>query len=148
MLNYNTTPFQLQNNGQAERTNQTIKTILRIAAMDGLPWFAILYAAELAINSASFTGSPLSPLFLNYGFHLCHTTDAYYLYSASHDVAETRCCFVARLEADWKAMQALQQRHSTHQADRINTSRTGIDFQVGDLVYVDVRTVSRPLLAD
>ena len=55
----------------AERTNQTMKQLLRGAHFNGDNWYDALPLAEMAINNAHLPNSSYSAYYLNYGFHPC-----------------------------------------------------------------------------
>ena len=60
-----------QANGQAERTNQTVKQCLRFAHHECLHWYDTLDMVEIG-------STPYSPHFLNYGFDPCIIPDVWY----------------------------------------------------------------------
>ena len=66
-----TAPFHPQANGQAERTNQTMKQVLQalLASRPHYQWLTVLYMVEMAINNAPIASTEFSPYYLNYGFH-------------------------------------------------------------------------------
>ena len=72
-----TAAYWPQANGQAERTNQTVKQLLRFAHDEGLHWFDALDSVEMTINNAPIAQTSYSPYFLNYGFHLTLIPDVY-----------------------------------------------------------------------
>ena len=51
---HHTTAYHPQANGLAERTNQTMKQLLRIAHLKGSAWYDVLPLCEMAINNATF----------------------------------------------------------------------------------------------
>ena len=72
-----TTAWHPQANGQAERANQTMKQLLRIAYSAGQSWFDALPYAEVAMNSAPIARSKFYAFFINYGFHPCVQADVF-----------------------------------------------------------------------
>ena len=70
-----------QANGQADRTNQTVKQCLRFAHHEGLHWYNALDMVEMTINNAPIGDTPYSPYFLNYGYDPCITPNVWYLQS-------------------------------------------------------------------
>ena len=64
-------PFHPQTNGQAERTNQTMKQVLRTLAASRSTgnWVPLLSLVEKQINHAPIATTEFSPFYLNYGFH-------------------------------------------------------------------------------
>ena len=73
-----TSPFHPQANGAAERTNQTMKQVLRTiviakiheaTAAPSTNWIRLLDLVEIAINNAPIADTELSPFYLNLGYH-------------------------------------------------------------------------------
>jgi len=64
-------PYQRQANGQAERTNQTLKQVLRtlLLAQEETRWPELIVLAEIAINGAPIANTEYSPFYLNFGYH-------------------------------------------------------------------------------
>ena len=85
---HHTTAYHTQANGLAERTNQTMKQLLRIAHLRGSAWYDVLPLCEMAIKIAPLPNSHVSPFFLNYGFHPCFEADLFNLHAPAHDRVE------------------------------------------------------------
>ena len=64
-------PYHPQANGQAERTNQTLKHVLRtlLLSQDETRWPEVIVLADIAINGAPFANTEYSPFYLNFGYH-------------------------------------------------------------------------------
>ena len=64
-------PFHPQANGQAKRTNQTLKQVLRtlLLSQDSTRWPELIVLAEIAINGAPIANTEYSPFYLNLGYH-------------------------------------------------------------------------------
>ena len=64
-------PYHQQANGQAERTNQTLKQVLRtlLLSQDETMWPELIVLEEMAINWAHIANSKYSPFYLNFWFH-------------------------------------------------------------------------------
>ena len=64
-------PFHPQTNGQDERTNQTMKQVLRIleAQRHTRDCMALITLVEIAINYAPLETTEYIPFFLNYDYH-------------------------------------------------------------------------------
>ena len=65
------TPFHPQTNGQAERTNQTMKQVLRVLAATRATtiWVPLLPLVEIQINHAPIATTEFSHFYLYNGFH-------------------------------------------------------------------------------
>ena len=70
-----TSGFHPQANGQAERTNQTLRQYLRVYAKTSDDWPAGLMTAEMAMNNAHIEGTKYSPYELNMGYTPCLAPD-------------------------------------------------------------------------
>ena len=66
-------PYHPQANGQAERTNQTLKQVLRtlLLSQDETRWPKLIVLAEIAINGAPIANTEYSPFYLNFGITQC-----------------------------------------------------------------------------
>ena len=79
-----TSPFHPQANGAAERTNHTMKQVLRTIVLAKLQqpsvavpanqsrapiWLRLLNLVEITINKAPIADTELSPYYLNLGYH-------------------------------------------------------------------------------
>ena len=70
-------PFHPQTNGQAERTNKTMKQVLRTMVLAKLSqnpqqtvnWVQLLDFVEIAVNNAPIGGTEFSPYYVNLGYH-------------------------------------------------------------------------------
>ena len=64
-------PYHPQDNGQAERTNQTLKQVLRtlLLSQDETRWPELIVLAEIATNGAPIANTEYSPFYLNFGYH-------------------------------------------------------------------------------
>ena len=64
-------PYHSQANWQAERSNQTLKQVLRtlLLSQDETRWPELIVLAEIAINGEPFANTEYSPFYLNFGYH-------------------------------------------------------------------------------
>ena len=64
-------PYHPQDNGQAERTNQTLKHVLRtlLLSQDETRLPELIVLAVIAINGAPIANTEYSPFYLNFGYH-------------------------------------------------------------------------------
>ena len=95
------TAYHPQTNGLAERTNQTMKQLLRAAQFEGSSWYDALPHAEMAINNAPILNSDYSAYYLNYGFHPCCEADIFSLHAPQHNAVENADEFLSRMHSDW-----------------------------------------------
>ena len=142
-----TTAFHPQGNGQAERSNQTMKQLLRIATVTGLCWFDCLPSAEMAMNSAPIAHTKFSPYFLNYGFNPCTVPDVFDFEAPCHTISEDAKQFCERMRQEWHAAHVLMTKLKSAQEQQANRHRQPHMFAVGDEVLVNVRTAPRDQLA-
>ena len=137
MKNCPSTPFHPQANGQAERTNQTVKQTLRTlhATRQAVPWVKLLPLVEIAINNAPIANTEFSPYYLNSGSHPIFHFDV--LPDTSQTVSlEPVARFVQRLHADWIAVQQALDANWERANTYVNRKRTDYTFQFGQLVLV------------
>ena len=66
-----------QADGQAERTNQTLRQYIRVYARSSDDWPARFMTAEMAINNSPIEGTKYSPYELNMGYTPCLAPDTY-----------------------------------------------------------------------
>ena len=90
--------FYPQANSQAERTNQTLKQILRTVTHGLTDWTEALDGAEMATNNAELAGCGYSPFYLNYGFHPCVWPDVEHAAARDLTTQEDVRKFVRRMK--------------------------------------------------
>ena len=134
-----TAAYWPQANGQAERTNQTVKQLLRFAHDEGLHWFDALDSVEMTINNAPIAQTSYSPYFLNYGFHPTLIPDVYDetipTLQATHSTPRE---FMDRLSYDWKVAQSALSKLKEQQKHDYDLHKTFATLRVGDLVLVKI----------
>ena len=135
-----TAPFHPQANGQAERTNQTMKQVLRalLASRPQQDWVSVLYMVEVAINNAPIATTEFSPYFLNYGFHPVFQWD---VPPTDTRLPETQRLeplrqFLSRMKENWKAVNNVFEDLKHKAAIQANKRRTDYQFTVGQQVLV------------
>ena len=92
-----TSGYYPQANGQAERTNQNVKQILRVAFAEGKNWVLALDNVEMATNNAVLTAGGLSPYFLNLGYNPCLWPDVEPDNFDANTLSEPLDSFVSRM---------------------------------------------------
>ena len=142
-----TSSFHPQANGQAERTNQTVKQLLRIAASQGRNWLTAVDTVELSVNSAPISHTVYSPFFLNYGFEPCLFPDIYNLASPINSKVELTEVFVTRMQNEWKHIHHILQHVKDQSVEQTNKHRESHTIRPGDLVFVSMTPEQRKQLA-
>ena len=136
---HHTTAYHPQANGLAERTNQTMKQLLRIAHLQGSTWYDVLPLCEMAMNNAALPNSHATPFMLNYGFHPCCEADLFNLYAPAHDQMEQLPEFLQRMHRDWCAAYEIMQGLSEDMKTRVDQQRRPAEMAQGDQVLVNIR---------
>ena len=137
-----TSPFHPQANGQAERTNQTMKQALRTlqATRPTEHWLSLLTLVEIAINNAPIATTEYSPYYLNYGFHPVFHFD---LPDAKPPPSDRRLeplsRFLVRMQTDWEAIAKVFQANQQRTSRFANQRRLDYQFTVGQQVLVSQR---------
>ena len=142
-----TAAYHPQANGQAERTNQTVKQLLRTAHQQGQNWVSMIDIAEIAINSAPISHTRYSPFFHNYGFEPCVFPDIHNLASPINAKTELAQLFGERMRDQWKAARKWLQHHKNQSVEQANKARIPHDFRPGMKVLVRMNKDQQKSLA-
>jgi hypothetical protein len=133
--------FHPQTDGQTERTNQTLETYLRIFVnQDQDDWFDLLPLAEFEYNNTLNESTRMSPFYANYGLHPRFLTEFVPTdVPAANEFASHLRDVHDRLVENVKRAQDFQARH-------YNAKHKPIEFQPGDLVWLNATniTTTRP----
>jgi len=136
------TAFHPQTDGQTERANRTLITMLRsFVDQRQSNWDLLLSAAEFAVNNAVNASSGVSPFFFNTGMH---PNVPMSLLSPSPGPNPAVNDFV-RLQSEAlilakESLATAQER----QATAANTRRRDHDFKVGDQVLLSLENITLP----
>ena len=134
------TAFHPQTDGQTERANQTLESILR-AFVDQRQtnWDLLLTSAEFAYNNATNATTGYSPFFLNSGFHPRVPASLLQLQSSSNPaVKEFLDEQGTTLTMAKEAIEEAQER----QARNADTRRRDHDYKVGDQVLLNTENIT------
>jgi transposase InsO family protein len=136
------TAFHPQTDGQTERANRTLITMLRsFVDQRQSNWDLLLPAAEFAVNNAVNASSGVSPFFFNTGMH---PNVPMSLLAPSPGPNPSANDFV-RLQSEAlilakESLAAAQER----QATAADTRRRDHDFKVGDQVLLSLENITLP----
>ena len=130
--------FHPQSDGQTERTNRTLETMLRHYVNErNNDWAKHLTAAEIAINNCQQSSTKYSPFYMNCGFNprfpfLIQSTVKASVSSAVPAAEE----IVKTIQLT--TQQAIQnlQRAQQQQSQQANRKRRDDEFKVGEQVYL------------
>jgi len=134
--------FHPQTDGQTERANRTLITMLR-AFVDQRQtnWDLLLSAAEFATNNATNSSTGMSPFFLNAGFHpnmpMSLMTPAPSPNPAVSEFVQDQSAALALAK---ESLITAQQR----QAANADLHRRDHDFKVGDQVLLSLENITLP----
>jgi hypothetical protein len=135
-------PYHPQTNGQAERTNQTLKQVFRTLLLEkpDSRWVDLLVLAEISINSAPIANMEYSPFYLNYGYHPTFWWDLPETEEPGpEDRKEVVRETVRRMKTEWKVVRAAFHREQQKALAYANRKRANYDFRVGQDVLITRR---------
>ena len=98
-----TSGFYTQTNGLAERTNQTVKQVIRALFLGLADWTLALDGAEIAINNATLAGTGVSLFSLYLGYNPRVWPDVEHDVDPELAVQDDVATFTKRLDASWEA---------------------------------------------
>jgi hypothetical protein len=133
------TAFHPQTDGQTEKANQTLESILR-AFVDHRQtnWDLLLSSAEFAYNNSTNASTGFSPFFFNAGFH--PRVPASLLRPASCPVPSVSA-FVESQSAALSLVQDALSKAQTRQAMNADRHRRDHDFSIGDQVLLNAEDI-------
>lgn len=137
------TSFHPQTDGQTERTNRTLETILRnFVNQRNNNWDEFLATTEIAINNAKQASTKFSPFYLNYGYHMklpfLNHTRASSIDSSSVPAADEM--FKSIRQSTEQAIENLRKAQLT-QSLFANKKRRNEQFTVGEKVYLSTENL-------
>ena len=133
------TAFHPQTDGQTEKANQTLESILRaFVDQQQTNWDLLLSAAEFAYNNSTNVSTGFSPFFLNSGFH--PRVPATLLEPVSSPNPSVSAFVESQAQALIAAKDNILQAQR-RQAFNADTRRRDHDFQVGDQVLLNAEDI-------
>jgi len=130
-----TTAYRPQANGQAERVNQNVDQLLRVAQAHGVTWEDALPQIEIALNNAAILNTEFTPYLLTYGYHptfLGELPD-----TAQIQVHEETREFVKRIQEMYDQFSRILQDRRNQQLQHENRDRQPTTYQPGDKVMIN-----------
>ena len=133
------TAYHPQTDGQTERANRTLETMLRsLVSFDQTDWDEHLAVAELAINSAKQASTQQSPFLLTYGQEASMPIDQAIVplrhpSSSSNPAADER---IRQIKQQWEQAKKSIEQAQQRQAQYADQHRRSASFVVGDQVLV------------
>jgi hypothetical protein len=142
-----TTSYNPKSDGQVERWNQEIQTILRgVVSYAQTDWPEYLPGAMFAINNRASTVHGMSPFFVSHGWHpdVIEVTDDF-----DKPPEDTRSNdaggFVKRLQEAQEVTQAAMGWAQERMERYANRTRRAVEqYKVGDQVWLDLRNIQTP----
>ena len=137
------TAYHPETDGQTERQNRTLLTMLRAYAAERPEnWDSRLAAAEYAYNDSLHASTGYTPFYLEYGQDPLTPASLLNPRSADLPVAEDTAAFVTRLTSDLESARAHLARAKQRQAAYANRKRRDHPFQVGDMVLLSTENLA------
>ena len=134
------TAFHPQTDGQTERANQTLESILRaFIDQQQTNWDLLLPAAEFAYNNSVNASTGYSPFFLNAGFH--PRVPASLLQPESTPVPSVDAFVQSQSTALALAQDSIL-RAQDRQAEHADRRRRDHDFKIGDKVLLNAEDIT------
>ena len=142
-----TSGFYPQAKGLAERTNQTVKQVLRALTLGLTDWTLALDVAKIAINNATLTGTVVSTFFLNLGYNPCVWPDVEHAVDPELAVQEDVATFTQCMDASWEAARLALSSEAARGVLVANRHRRMVPaFPVGSRVLVRIIPKRRSVL--
>jgi hypothetical protein len=136
-------PYHPQTNGQAERTNGTLKQVLRALLLERPweNWLDLIGLAEIAINSAPIANTEYSPFYLNCGYHPAFWWDLPEGGILPEEIPRNEAVRVItrRMSEDWKAVRGAFEKEQRRVNEYANKKRANNQFQLGQDVLINRR---------
>ena len=132
-----TSGFHPQANGQAERTNQTLRQYLRVYAKTSDDWPAGLMTAEMA-SITLLLRDEVQPVRAEHGLH--PMSGPRHILGSQSQAAKV---WYKQMMREWEHARLALQFVKDNEIGRANRRREETTFQVGDLVLVRVFHVNR-----
>ena len=131
------TSFHPQTDGQSERVNQVMQTMLRATVDKYAEWSTKLPYIEFAYNSSISTSTGYSPFYANKGFNPRSPLSLHAPSSSPPSIKER----VTRLKDVIRDVQSALDKAHKEQERQANKRRIDHNFKVGDLVRVNARNL-------
>ncbi|KAK8934588.1 hypothetical protein KSP39_PZI014470 [Platanthera zijinensis] len=130
------TAFHPQTDGQTERTNRTLKDLLRLCILDrGEPWEKMLPLVEFSYNNSYQSSIKMAPYEALYG-RKCRTPLSWV---QDEDPKVLGSDFVEDTEAQVRLIRDRMLEAQSRQAKYYDARHRQVEFRVGDQVFLKIR---------
>ena len=137
-----TTAFHPEADGQSERTNRTMTTMLRaFVSSHQKGWHKYLPLVEFAYNASVHPGTGASPFYLLYGYHPRSPLDLDLAEAAPGDRAVPALQRIHDMKVALESARALLQQAHDRMAAYANKTRRPAEFKVGDEVLLSSKNL-------
>ena len=140
------TAYHPQSDGQTERVNQEVLTVLRQILFDrGGLWSSHMWLVQMAINSTVNTSHGTTPYYAAFGYHVKVPG---FLSLPSMEVpqyaqlSESVRDLVTHRQTIWKQIHSSIERVKRRTEEQMNRGRVEQHFTVGDLVMLSTRNLA------
>jgi hypothetical protein len=137
-----TTAFHPEADGQSERTNRTMTTMLRaFVSSHQKDWLKYLPLVEFAYNDSVHPGTGATPFYLLYGYHPRSPLDIALAEAAPGERAAPMLQRLHDMKVALEAARALLQQAQDRMAEFANKTRRPAEFKVGDEVLLSAKNL-------
>ena len=137
-----TTAFHPEADGQSERTNRTMATMLRaFVSSHQKDWLKYLPLAEFAYNDSVHPGTGATPFYLLYGYHPRSPLDLALEEAAPGYRGPSSLQRLHDMKVALEAARALLQQAQDRMAEHANRTRRPASFAVGDQVLLAAKNL-------
>jgi len=136
--------YHPQSDGQTERQNQTLETMLRnYINVYQNDWDAHLNAIEFAYNNSKHASTKFTPFYLNHGYHPNHPLNIVSPSIINNSTNPAAADRIERLQRDINLAKQHIKQAQQQQSKYYNKNHREIYFKVGDKVMLNSKNLRR-----